>query len=125
MCKMVYDHKHILHFGFLICRYCNFHPNLVDVDKFHRFSTDDRLHRRELTLSLVLDTSPTVGYGSQQGLGHARPPESLFHEAQGAVTALVPCTTVAAINGSLPVHSWNDKDQRHILAIGRGCLQIQ
>ena len=124
-CKMVYNHKHILHYGLLVCHYRNFHPNVVYVDEFHWFSTDDRLHQRELTLSLVLNTSPTVGYGFQQGLGHARPPESLFHEAQDAVTALVFHTMVAAINGSLPIRSQNDKDRCDILAIGRGCLQIQ
>ena len=122
---MVYDHKHILHYGLSIHCHCNLHPNVVYVGEFHWFSTDDGLHQRELALSLVLDASPTVGYGSQQGFGHAWPPKSLFHEAQGAVMALVPRTAVAAVNGSLPVHSRNDKDWHCILAIGWGCLQIQ
>ena len=125
VCKMVYNNKHILYYGLLVCRYRNFHPNVIYVDEFHWLSTDDRLHRWELTFGLVLNTSPTIGYGFKQGLGHAWPPESFFHKVQGAVAALVSHTTVATINGGLPVRSRNDKHWHRILPIGRSSLQIQ
>ena len=120
--EVVYDHQHVLHYGLPVSRYGNFHSDVVDMDEFHWFGADDRLHRWELAFSLILNTSPAVGYGFQQGLGHTQPPKPFFHKAQGAVTALVPRTMVATVYGGLPVCSQNDKDRHCILAIGGGGL---
>ena len=123
--EVIQCHQHIPHHGLLVCCYGDFHSDVIDVDQFHQLSTDDRLHRWELAFCLVLNTSPTVGYGLQQGLGHTWPPKSFFHQAQSAVTALMSSTTVATVYGSLPVHSRDHKDQHHISAIGGGDLKVQ
>ena len=39
--------------------------------------------------------------------------------------ALMPCTTVATVYGSLPVCSQDDKDWCRVLAIGGGDLKVQ
>ena len=83
------------------------------------------LHWWELAFSLILNTPPTIGNCLQQGLGHARPPETFFHQTQCAVSALVSCATVKSIDGGLPVPCWNNKDRCWVIAISRGALKIQ
>ena len=76
--EVIYNHQHVPHYGLLVCCYGDFHSDVIDVDQFHRLGADDRLHRWELALCLILNTSPTVGYGFQQGLGHTRPQNHSF-----------------------------------------------
>ena len=68
--EVIYDHQHVPHYRLLVCCYGDFHSDVIDVDQFHWLGADDRLHRWELAVHFVLNTSPTVGYGFQQGLGH-------------------------------------------------------
>ena len=123
--KVIYHHQHIPYHGLFVHCYCDLHSDIIDVDQFHQLSADNRLHGWELALCLVLNTSPTVSYDLQQGLGHTRPPKLFFHQAQSAVMALMSSTTVATIYGSLPVHSQDYEDRCHILAIGGGDLKVQ
>ena len=122
--EMVHNHQHVFYYGFLVSGYSDLHAHIVYVDQFHRLSADDRLHRWELALGLVLNTSPAVCYGFQENLGHARPPEAFLHQAQCAVLALVSGTTVASIDSSLSVIGWDHKNWRRVLAIRGSSLEV-
>ena len=64
--EVIYNHQHVPHYGLLVCCYGDFHSDIIDVDQFHWLGEDDRLHRWEVALQLILNTSPTVSYGFQQ-----------------------------------------------------------
>ena len=83
------------YYWFLISGYGDLHAHIVYVDQFHRLSADDRLHWGELALGLILNTSPAVCYGFQEGLGHPWPPEVFLHQTERAVPALVSSAMVA------------------------------
>ena len=121
---MVHNHQHVFHYGFLVSGYGDLHAHIVYVDQFHRLIADDRLHRRELALGLILNTSPAVCYGFQESLGHSWPPEAFLHQAQRAVPALVSSTTVASVDSCLSVIGWDHKNWRGVLAIHGSSLEV-
>ena len=121
---MVHNHQHVFHYGFLVNGYGDLHAHIVYVDQFHRLSADDWLHRQELALGLVLNTSPAVCYGFQESLGHSWLPEAFLHQAQHAVPAVMSSAMVASIDSCLLVIGWDHKNWRGVLAIRGSSLEV-
>ena len=63
--EVIHDHQHISHYGLLVHCYSDFRSDVIDVEQFHQLGADNRSHWRELALRLILNTSPTIGYGFQ------------------------------------------------------------
>ena len=77
--KVIYDHQHVLHHQFLLCRYCDLHSNIIDMYQLHGLGTDNRLHARYLRFCFKLLTASAVGHGHHKCTGHPGPSEPFFH----------------------------------------------